>query len=1116
MILKQSSLLLLFLVFTAYASTHSDTIHVIRDSSGPFYLPSFFYSPNSIEVHSLDTTKQIPAWRYYSSEESIRFENEVEKETILIVSYATEYGLLKRKYSRFEEVQYDSNKTITATQTALPTNNTQTSQQSISVSGEKSVGVHLGQNGEFSMDQTLDVKMFGNIGDSTILSANISDQSTSLQGDTKEIGEIDKIYLAVKNPKWDVTMGDIEIKSDSSAILKLIKTPKGISASYRSNIGESKLFGAISGHKLAVEYLSGISGVQSGAYILKGNGEPGQILPIEGTVSLTVQGKQLSEGRDGEFTIDYSIGQIKFNPRYIILDNDVIEIRYRYREFNYSKLLVGARHSFTKLNSPFTISSFITTETDNLNSNSTTLTEAEKDSLVSSGDKAPKILFGRKVHPNDVAKESVRNRLYQFNFNSSQYNFETNPEMNAQFMDLYLVSFSAIESGGEYLPFNNDNRAQFSQYSSHYLDSISVLAKDSLFLDPIFLYVGSSNGTHSAYHLAPLPERLTQGEVHIQYSPSEQFSANAIVSGISRDKNTYSEFNDQDNNSAGVKTDVYISTDPNKPFILSSDLTAEYAGVEFTDDLTSRYLLKRTWGLPIDSTRYSTVFNSIKSSINNRFSLSAGAGASLIDNHIFSHILQSKANIQATKNWINSYEILIREPDTTTGSAGRRQNFSSTLKFNAIETELSVEEEWFQTSNRINQGHLLTGISIKVPALNWTNKVEHKQNSSGQFKHHSSEKGASHTLWNQTFEKKLSEDRDISLTTNLLHKNDNEIEDLSLLLTLKERSRYLNNRFSTEVNYTVNSENATARRWQYTFVGEGVGTHIKDPITNEFLPAPFGDYIAEEIMLWANEQKSTIQNGFNFRWSYKTPFSGRKIDGINFEGILSSQEDIVPHKKGVTTAWVPMFTSISKESTDTLTYSNMQYSQQINWHPPQIQGFSTNLTSTISKKTDLPSEIKHLKALLTVRKEWNKFALIGNVNGLAESRNIISITDSYFQPNQEFSITKSWIIFLEETVGYTSLDDISGNYYAARPGIRFKSLESGNAELSYTFANLVYNGPIIYPMAKEYQKGVNHRVLLTMNINAKKHIVFNGFFRADYTEEKQWRLMTSLRATVRI
>ncbi len=596
MISKQVILLLFSLVLITYASTHSDTIHVVSDSSGPFYLPPLFYSPSSIRVSSLDTAQQLPAWRYYSSEESIRFENKVEKETLLIISFSTDYGSLKRKYSRFEYVQYDSTKKNIIAQKPLVTNNSQPSQQSISVSGEKSVGVHLGRNGEFSMDQTLDVEMFGDIGDSTVLSANISDQSTSLQGDTKEIGEIDRIYLSVKNPKWDVTMGDIDIKSDSSGILKLTKTPKGITASYRSNIGESKLFGAISGHKLAVEYLAGVSGVQSGAYILQGNGEPGQILPIEGTVSLTVQGKKLTEGRDGEFTIDYSIGQIKFNPRYIILDNDVIEIRYRYREFNYSKLLGGASHTFTKANSPFTVSSFITTETDNLNSNSTSLTDAEKDSLTSSGDNAPRILSGRKVHPNDVVKESVRNRLYQFNFDSSKYYFETNPEFNAQLVDLYLVSFSSTEKGGEYLPFNNENRNQFSEYSSSYLDSISVLAEDSLFLAPIYLFVGASKGSHSAYHIAPLPERVTQGEIHLRYTPSEQFSANAVVAGISRDKNTYSEFNDHDNNSAGVQTDLFISTDPENSFVLSSDLSAEYAGIEFTDDITSRYLFKSNWG----------------------------------------------------------------------------------------------------------------------------------------------------------------------------------------------------------------------------------------------------------------------------------------------------------------------------------------------------------------------------------------------------------------------------------------------------------------------------------------------------------------------------------------
>lgn len=1105
-------LVLLLAAVPLFGAQISDTLVMESDSSGPFHLPPYFFFDSTITVKALDSTV-LPPWRYFPYDEAIRFQTKLPEGTPIEISYSTEYGKLKRDYSLFKPVVFDTG--ITGDMELPEITPPVSSTQNITFNGEKSVGVHLGQSGEFSIDQSLDVQFYGDIGDSTRISANISDQSTSLEGDTKEIGEIDRIYLTVANPKWEVTAGDLELKTDSTGILKSRKAPKGIAGKVRGEWGEASLFGAISGHRLAVEYLSGVSGVQSGSYQLKGNGEAGQILPIEGTVELTVQGKKLTEGARDDYTVDYVIGQIRFNPSYTVLDGDVIEIRYRYREYNYSKLVAGVGYEFTDSASPLRITTAVIVDNDNINSNEVTLTDAERDSLKNSGDRAPQILSGRKVHPNDVVTESVRNRLYQLDFENARYYWESSPEGNAHVKDLYLVSYTPVDSGGEYLPYSDNNRELFTAYDSLFLDSAAEASSDSLFLEQVFLYVGPEKGTHSAYHTAPLPERTVQGEIHAVYEPSDQVRIDVAIAGKNRDRNTLSAINDDNNNSGAFRSNIFLSTPGENWFTLSSDIDAEFAGSQFTSDLSSRYDLEREWGIPVDSSRYGFTRGTVTGDINSKAALTAGGGVSSVENDIFSHILMSKLQLTPVPPLLSSYKFQYRESDAVSAIPGRRQEFTTTLTFPAVESDLFIEEEWFRHSPVHYTGYAKGVFSLNFPRLNWENSLEYKRKASGEKSHYEAQEVGHHTLWEQSFEKSFRDAVDISLNTSLLTQK-GENEGTSLLLHLNQQGRHLDNRIATELNYSITSENATTRRWQYIYVGQGVGTHVKDPITGEFLPAPFGDYIAEEVILWGDNSKRTVQNGFNYRWSYKSPFRQSISDGLQFSGTLLSQEDIVPHKKGITAAWIPLVTTFKEDSEDTITYSTISYTQGIEWFPPLLKGFSTNLTGTVLQKLDLESRIRRIEGTGIIRKEWHRFNLQGGVSGLREKRNEITIRDANVKPVQEFPFAPAWTLFLEESVGFTALEDTSGNYYAVRPGIRFAPKNAGTAEFSYTAAYLDYRGHILYPMANEYNRGKNHRFYLTLNLNAKKHLIFTGFFRADYTEQDEWRAMSSLRATIQI
>ncbi len=1091
-----------------FADIYTDTITLSTDSAGPFFLPPFFFKENSVVVTA---DFPIPPWRFYSSETSVRFQSAVKKGTTLYISAERDFGSLKQTYYNLKPHLYDSSKSVT---TFLPAfANEPSSHQNVDVSGEKAVGIHLGQGGEFSMDQSLDVKLYGKISDSSVLSANISDQSTSLEGDTKEIGEIDRIFLTLEHPRRQLTAGDLLISTDSTGLLKERESPKGIAGALKTSIGKISGFGAVSGNRFAIEYLSGISGIQSGSYTLKGNGEPGQIIPIDGSVELTVQGKKLREGPNEDFIIDYTAGAIRFTSRFTILDGDLIEIRYRYREQNYSTFNSGFQWNFDR-DSTVRISTAILLTKDNLNESATTLSKEDRDSLTNGGDSAPLILSGKKIHPNDVPKESARNRIYRLTADSSAYSWESQPIEHALIRDLYLVTFTLADSG-TYLPYSELYRPVLRLYHSQaFLDSIAKASHDSLYLHQIYCEVPKGVGTHTAFHTAPLPEQLIQGEILSTYTPSDQLSIHSVIAGKARDKNRLSSKDDEDNNSGGFLGTIKLSTPPENRFVLSTKADFSYAGIEFTSSGLSRFDLDQKWGIAPDSVQFATAEGSVSFREHSWGSITFGGGHAQQTRNPYSSIATSAIELLPSKPISPSYSILIRSSETYAGQPGRRQQTRLRFHYPAIESELSIEEEWLERSEELSRGYLKETAHFSFPKIGLTQYVEQKNSSSGNGSHSSAEDFNAHSLWKQSLTRTIRDNHALTITTSLLNQSGSERDGITVLVSALKKSRYRDNRTATECLYTINSESATSRRWQYIFVGEGIGTHIRDSISGEFLPAPFGDYLAEEIVLWGDGTKRMVQNGLNYHWSWTNRSRSLLSDGFSLEGTVSSQEDIVLSAE-IGSALIPMVSTFSRITHDTVSYSQLSYSQRIGWIPPSLSGFSTGISGQVYRKEDFENLTRRFEGSGFVRKEWQQFNLENKLRGIIENRNNLNIRDGSYEPMQEFPIRKILIPFIEEIFGRTSLDDSIGYYIAARPGIRFIPKDLGNMELSYAIAQLNYNGTLIYPMAKEFLPGINHRIYFTLNLNTKKYLSFTGFFRGDYSELKDWKFMTSLRASVK-
>src|SRR5659263_653566 len=78
---------------------------------------------------------------------------------------------------------------------------------------------------------------------------------------------------------------------------------------------------------MAIKTKKGRTGMQ-GQYNLTGKGEVDFIQPVSGTVKVRINGRELDEGNEKDFVVDYGLGTITFTPKNLIKDEDLIRIEY--------------------------------------------------------------------------------------------------------------------------------------------------------------------------------------------------------------------------------------------------------------------------------------------------------------------------------------------------------------------------------------------------------------------------------------------------------------------------------------------------------------------------------------------------------------------------------------------------------------------------------------------------------------------------------------------------------------------------------------------------------------------------------------------------------------------
>ena len=380
-------------------------------------------------------------------------------------------------------------------------------------SGSKTFSLEVGSAQDLSLKQGLWLSAKGKATQNLEISLQLSDQNLPVtsEGTTKRLKELDKVQILVKSPNFSGTLGDYYLKPSGSELFFYEKKLKGVMA--EATAGKNSLAFALASSR--GEYFSnkclGEENKQ-GPYQLRGKNGETNIMILPGTERVWVDGEKMQRGSNNDYTIDYNRGTIQFTPKRLITSDSRITVDFEYSVDNYKRDFYSGNLVSNFLDGRVELKASGIFERDNQSHPSSfslssddkyILSQAGNDRLLASKEGAT--FVGKGEGDYDLVYDSSETQYFQYAGSDS---------------GSYKVSFSWVgEKKGSYV------------YKG----------------GGVYQYVYPGNGDFLPIVLLPLAESHSLFDLALSLFPKSALKAEVEWAKSKRDKNTFSEKENEDN-----------------------------------------------------------------------------------------------------------------------------------------------------------------------------------------------------------------------------------------------------------------------------------------------------------------------------------------------------------------------------------------------------------------------------------------------------------------------------------------------------------------------------------------------------------------------------------------
>ncbi|PID29502.1 MAG: hypothetical protein CSB55_01745 [Candidatus Cloacimonadota bacterium] len=210
----------------------------------------------------------------------------------------------------------------------------------LNISGSKTISFEIGRGEQLNIDQSLFLRVDGEISEGVFAEAQLSDDQTPItpEGDSRELSSLDQIYIKIYGKKSELALGDLDFKIEESRFLNYNPKFEGIRFSVRN---KGRYRGAVGVTKSKPAHIE-FNGTESkqGPYFINFNGSDQFITVVSGSESIYLNGELLQRGED--YTIDYDEGTVNFKQTHFISETSFIVADYQYSSEEYQRNLYMA------------------------------------------------------------------------------------------------------------------------------------------------------------------------------------------------------------------------------------------------------------------------------------------------------------------------------------------------------------------------------------------------------------------------------------------------------------------------------------------------------------------------------------------------------------------------------------------------------------------------------------------------------------------------------------------------------------------------------------------------------------------------------------------------------